>query len=151
MRLPFVMRWQLDLSERRRVDAVDNAERQIANLRERLAESRETITELRRLYHGMVDGWIARDDKHIADLAAVQAQHHELAMHPPTGILTGTQVTSPLDIFGEKTRETLRVQMQGLSPTLRDAMLHKALRLFGQNVLDDHQLAAMILKGETVQ
>lgn len=177
IRFPFVMRWQLDLSEQRRISERDAAnkeadrfrerlneaaaerynavaacgaayEARIADLLDHLVESRATATENRRLYETMVDGCLARDAKHVEDLAALQAQHHELAMHPPTGILTGPQALSPLAAFGPKTQEAIKAMSAGLGKANRDAMIAKA---FEQKAAgsDDDVIANAIYRGES--
>lgn len=114
----------------------------VVELRERIADWKGVAIETSKVLHEATA-------RHSGELTAAIGQHHELAMHPPTGILTGPSVVSPIDVFGEKTREAIQGMSAGLSQRSRDAMIAAALRLKATNRdWDDETLARRVMEGE---
>jgi hypothetical protein len=143
VKFPFVLRWQLELSEQRREQDRVSADILFKNLQsdrdrhERAAE--QARQDLR-----------AAEERFAQQLDKLQDRYHEVVMNPPTGILKGPTLIDPLDDFGELSRAAIKNSIAGKSPMIRDAVIKKAqrLKIEGGVALTDEALAQRVMRGE---
>lgn len=142
--LPFVFRWKYELSEQRRENDRIQSDKLIQQLSERVADWKSIAIQARADLHDATA-------RHSGELTAAHQQYHELAMNPPTGILQGPSVVSPLDAFGEKTREAIEAMSAGKPQRSRDAMIAECRRIKGTTPnIDDGALARLVYQGHRI-
>lgn len=153
LKLPFVFRWQLELSEQRRIADREQQDRTIESLREQMRELRTTDAQQ---YHAQLDierervkDWKSIATTNATQLHDLQEKYHALAIDPPNGIMKGPTNIDPFEGFPEKTKATLRAQTQGRPRDIVDTIV-KRTRLIQTThpQITDEQLSERVRRGD---